>query len=152
MGYVPPHLRNKGGSGGGGDGAGPGSSSSSAPPAGPPRSSSYGDLGGSRGSRGGGWGDERGGGSSGGFGGRRPEPARGGSGGGGGGRYSSGPIDPVFVEYSPSDRVKALNDEQIADIRQRLNVTVEVPEGEPPAAAPVESFRDMVRLLEQSWW
>jgi sensor domain CHASE-containing protein len=41
--------------------------------------------------------------------------------------------------------VQKLDDEQIADIRQRLNVDVEVLEGQPPAAAPIESFIDMVR-------
>jgi ATP-dependent RNA helicase DDX5/DBP2 len=137
-GYVPPHLRGKGGGDAGG------SSSASGPP---PRSGSFNDLrsrdgGGGGGSRGG-WGDDRGGGGGGGggsFGARRPEPAR-----GGGSRYPSGPVESVFAPYDPSDRVKGLTEEQVADIRQRLNVTVEVPEGEPAAAAPVESFRDMVR-------
>jgi hypothetical protein len=40
--------------------------------------------------------------------------------------------------------VQALDKEQIADIRQRLNVDVVVPEGEPEAWAPIESFKDMV--------
>lgn len=133
-GYVPPHLRGKAASGESGPPAAA-SSSSGGPP---PRSGSYGELNRSGSSRGGNWGDERGsGGGGGGAGGGgsfgRREPAR------------RGPIDPVFVEYSPSDRVKALTEDMVADIRQRLNVTVEVPEGAPPAAAPVESFRDMVR-------
>ncbi|GBF96354.1 ATP-dependent RNA helicase-like [Raphidocelis subcapitata] len=129
-GYVPPHLRNKTGAGAGDAG--------SAPP--PPRSSSFGDLrsrdggGGSRG----GWGDDRGSGGGGGGGGsfarRADGPAP---------RAGRGPIEATFAPYDPSDRVKALNEDQIADIKQRLNVMVEVPEGEPEAAAPVESFRDM---------
>jgi hypothetical protein len=59
----------------------------------------------------------------------------------GGGR---GPVEPVFIDWKPSERVQALTDEQISDIRQRLNVTVEVPEGQPPAASPIESFQEMV--------
>jgi ATP-dependent RNA helicase DDX5/DBP2 len=51
----------------------------------------------------------------------------------------------VLGNWQPSERVQKLDDEQIADIRQRLNVDVEVPEGQPPAAAPIESFIDMVR-------
>jgi hypothetical protein len=51
----------------------------------------------------------------------------------------------VLGKWQPSERVQKLDDEQIADIRQRLNVDVEVPEGEPAAAAPIESFIDMVR-------
>ena len=135
---------------GGGDGPG-GSSSSSAPP----RNSSYNDLQRGGSGRGGGWRRTRQRQRR-----RRLVPARrkrqgapsggGGGGGGGGGRGGREPIEAVFVEYSPSDRVKALTEAQVADIRGRLNVTVEVIEGEPAAAAPVESFRDMVRLLAGS--
>ena len=53
--------------------------------------------------------------------------------------------EPVFVPWTPSDRVTSLSEEQIVDIRQRLNVTVVVPEGQPPAASPIESFHEMVR-------
>jgi hypothetical protein len=77
--------------------------------------------------------------------GRRPEPR--GGGGGGPAARSGGTIEAVFKPYDPSERVKALTADMVADIRQRLNVTVEVPEGEPPAAAPVESFKDMVGLM-----
>jgi ATP-dependent RNA helicase DDX5/DBP2 len=59
----------------------------------------------------------------------------------GGGR---GPVEPVFIDWKPSERVLALTEEQISDIKQRLNVTVEVPEGQPPAASPIESFQEMV--------
>lgn len=55
-------------------------------------------------------------------------------------------VEAVIGRWEPSDRVKALDEEQIADIRQRLNVDVEVTEGQAPAAAPIESFKDMVSL------
>lgn len=132
MPYVPPHLR-----GGGGD-AGNSSLSSGG------RSSSHGNLNSfdrdREGSRGGGWG--------------RDEPrtmtrtpsashidSRGSSSRRGGG---GPPPEAVLGKWQPSERVQKLDDEQIADIRQRLNVDVEVPEGQPPAAAPIESFIDMV--------
>lgn len=60
------------------------------------------------------------------------------------GRSSQGPAEAVFPAWKPSERVQALNEEQIQDIRQRLNVTVEVEQGQPMAAAAVESFVDMV--------
>lgn len=126
-GYVPPHLRNK---------AAQGDADSAAPP----RSSSYNDLQGRGGSSRGGWGDDRGGSGGGGSSfGRRPDNR-----GSGNSSSRNTTVDPLFVPYNPSERVKALNEAQIADIRQRLNVTVEVPDGEPEAAAPVESFKDMV--------
>lgn len=57
-----------------------------------------------------------------------------------------GPIpDAVFAQWTPSERVQALTEEQVHEIRQRLNVTVEVEEGELEAVAPIESFKDMVR-------
>lgn len=59
-------------------------------------------------------------------------------------RRSTGPIEAVIGKWQPSARVQALNEEQTAEIRQRLNVDVEVPDGEPPAWAPIESFKDMV--------
>lgn len=60
-------------------------------------------------------------------------------------RPRNGPPESVFDVWKASERVTALTDEQIADIRQRLNVTVVVQEGEQPAIAPIESFQDMVR-------
>ncbi|KAF6260713.1 P-loop containing nucleoside triphosphate hydrolase protein [Scenedesmus sp. NREL 46B-D3] len=131
MPYVPPHLR-----GGGGD-AGSSSLNSGA------RSSSHGNLNSfdrdRDSSRGGGWG--------------RDEPrtmtrtpsasnidSRGSSSRRGGG---GPPPEAVLGKWQPSERVQKLDEEQIADIRQRLNVDVEVPEGQPPAAAPIESFIDM---------
>ncbi|WIA13020.1 hypothetical protein OEZ85_006630 [Tetradesmus obliquus] len=132
MPYVPPHLR-----GGGGDAGNSSSLSSGA------RSSSHGNLNSfdkeREGSRGGGWG--------------RDEPrtmtrtpsashldSRGSSSRRGGG---GPPPEAVLGNWQPSERVQKLDDDQIADIRQRLNVDVEVPEGQPPAAAPIESFIDM---------
>lgn len=55
------------------------------------------------------------------------------------------PHEPNFIDWKPSERVQSLNDEQIAEIRQRLNVTVEVGPGQPPATSPIESFQEMVR-------
>lgn len=59
-------------------------------------------------------------------------------------RRSAGPAEAIIGKWQPSDRVKALDADQIADIRQRLNVDVEVPDGQPPAWPPIESFKDMV--------
>lgn len=130
MSYVPPHLRNK--QGGGSQSSPPSSnerppssfgrsgSYSRLPPDSSPsvsRSSSYDtfDRAGDRGPR-------------------------------GGGRGSSnlGPAEAIFPDWKPSERVQALNEEQINDIRQRLNVAVEVEEGQPSATPAVESFVDMV--------
>lgn len=52
--------------------------------------------------------------------------------------------DPVFAQWTPSERVQALTSEQIDEIKQRLNVTVEVEDGESSPVAPIESFKDMV--------
>lgn len=57
-----------------------------------------------------------------------------------------GPTEPIFVEWKPSERVQGLSDEQIAEIRQRLNVTVQVPSGKNNAVSPIESFKEMVRM------
>lgn len=51
-----------------------------------------------------------------------------------------------MAQWQPSERVQALSQEQIAEIRDRLNVDVEVPEGEEIAAAPIESFKEMVGI------
>ena len=81
----------------------------------------------------------------------RPRPAMGASAGSGPpSRGARGAPLPAAVlgsaVWQPSARVQALNAEQIAEIRQRLNVDVEVPEGQPPAAAPIESFKDLVPI------
>ncbi len=52
--------------------------------------------------------------------------------------------EPIFAPWSPSERVQSLSAEQIVDIRQRLNVTVEIREGEAPCPCPIESFHEMV--------
>lgn len=54
------------------------------------------------------------------------------------------PVEPVFADWQPSERVKGLTEEQIAEIRQRLNVTVQVKPGQPAAQPPIESFQEMV--------
>lgn len=61
------------------------------------------------------------------------------------GRGGRGSLEPIFIDWKPSERVQALTEEQIAEIRQRLNVTVDVGEGQPPTASPIESFHEMVR-------
>lgn len=135
MPYVPPHLRGANGS----SGAAP-------PPAagGVGRSASSDNLvdSGSRG--GGGWGRDSDSGPA-----RRPNlprtPSHGHIDSRGSSRRSAQPIEAVIGRWQPSARVQALDKEQIADIRQRLNVDVVVPEGEPEAWAPIESFKDMVR-------
>ena len=55
------------------------------------------------------------------------------------------PPETVFAKWSPSERVQNLSGDQIADIRQRLNVTVSVAEGQPAIPTPIESFQEMVR-------
>ena len=55
------------------------------------------------------------------------------------------PVEAKFPEWKPSERVQALTTEQIVDIRQRLNVQVTDDPDMPPAVAPIESFKDMVR-------
>ncbi|KAJ9531203.1 P-loop containing nucleoside triphosphate hydrolase protein [Haematococcus lacustris] len=57
---------------------------------------------------------------------------------------SSGRLtEPVFLDWKPSERVQALRTEQIVEIRQRLNVTVEVKPGQPEAPPPIEAFQEM---------
>lgn len=51
----------------------------------------------------------------------------------------------VRFDWKPSETVLALTPEQVEEVRKRLNVNVEVEAGQPPAAAPIESFDDMVR-------
>ena len=60
-----------------------------------------------------------------------------------------GPEPAIFIEWQPSERVQALSEEQVVEIRQRLNVTVDVGQGNPPAAPPIESFQEMVSSLKQ---
>ena len=55
--------------------------------------------------------------------------------------------EPIFAAWSPSERVQSLSVEQIVDIRQRLNITVEVREGQPDCPCPIESFHEMVSAL-----
>jgi len=49
----------------------------------------------------------------------------------------------VFERWRPSARAEALTDDQRAEIRERLGVSVEVVDGEPDAPAALESFEDM---------
>lgn len=58
---------------------------------------------------------------------------------------------PSFPEWKPSERVQNLTEEQIIDIRQRLNVQVTDDPDMPPAVAPIESFKDMVSLVLHYW-
>ncbi|KAJ6433280.1 hypothetical protein OIU84_017053 [Salix udensis] len=55
---------------------------------------------------------------------------------------------PVSPKWTPSDRVLRFNDDQIEEIRSRLNIDVSVASGSPPAPAAIESFEDM--CLHQS--
>lgn len=132
MPYVPPHLR--GGASDAQDSLNSGARSSSHS-----NLSSF-DRDRDSSSRGGGWGrDEpprrmQKTPSAGNLDSRGPAPRRG----------AGPPPEPVLGKWQPSERVQKLDEEQIADIRQRLNVDVEVPEGQPAAAAPIESFVDMV--------
>lgn len=148
MPYVPPHLR---GAGAGGD-AGPapdGPSTSSRGPERPPgdsfgrqRSESWGqrDNFSPRGDKGGSMSRTN---SYGQFGDSRPATGMSRS----GSRPNIGAsIETVWPEWTPSDRVKQLGEEQVKEIRSRLKVSVEVPEGQKPAAPPIEAFSEMVRL------
>ena len=56
-----------------------------------------------------------------------------------------GPQGPesVFPKWEPSQRVKDLTEDQVKEIRTRLNLTVEVKKGEPCCPSPIESFVDM---------
>jgi hypothetical protein len=134
MPYVPPHLRGSNGQASTED--------SSAAVA---RSASSDNLreSGSRG--GGGWGRDSDSGPP-----RRPNiprtPSHGQIDSRGSSRRSQQPVEAVIGRWQPSARVQALDKAQVADIRQRLNVDVTVPEGEPETWAPIESFKDMVRF------
>jgi hypothetical protein len=57
----------------------------------------------------------------------------------------------VFPEWKPSERVQNLTEEQIIDIRQRLNVQVTDDPDMAPAVAPIESFKDMVSVVLNYW-
>jgi len=52
-------------------------------------------------------------------------------------------VEPVFIDWKPTDRVLALSEEQKDEIKQRLNVTVETGEHQ-TAPPPIESFAEMV--------
>lgn len=52
---------------------------------------------------------------------------------------------PQFAAWKPSERVMGFNEEQIADIRSRLNVLVDAGKNQ-SAPPPIESFAEMVRF------
>ena len=56
-----------------------------------------------------------------------------------------GPNNPevVDVKWEPSKRVQDLTEDQIKEIRTRLNLTIEIEKGEPTCVPPIESFEDM---------
>ena len=137
MSYVPPHLRGKGGSSGAPDSSEPSSFGRSNSTSSFGRSGSYSQFP-SAGSRDNLADSGRGIPRSGSF-------ARSGSYGdlrGGSRRFEA--VEPCFPEWKPSDRVQALTEEQILDIRQRLNVQVTDDPEMPATVAPIESFKDMV--------
>jgi len=167
MPYVPPHLRNQApaeappasngggfndrGPPGGGFGGGGRGGMDYGGGFGGRRDDGYGGGGGFGGRPGGGGGFGNGGGG-GGFGGRPPAgdgygPGRGGPPGPHGGPGAppprTGPPEVKFEKWEPSDRIKALSDKQINDVRTRLDITVEAPPGEPPGAPTIELFDDM---------
>lgn len=49
--------------------------------------------------------------------------------------------EAVFPQWQPSERIRRFENDQIEEVRARLNV--DVASGTPPASAPVESFEDM---------
>ncbi|GAX84739.1 hypothetical protein CEUSTIGMA_g12161.t1 [Chlamydomonas eustigma] len=59
-------------------------------------------------------------------------------------RLNGDPLEPVFSPWLPSERVQGLSADQVKEIRQRLNVTVEIADGQPPVPAPIESFQEMI--------
>eukprot|EP00271_Cylindrocystis_brebissonii_P014082 TRINITY_DN350_c0_g2_i1.p1 TRINITY_DN350_c0_g2~~TRINITY_DN350_c0_g2_i1.p1 ORF type:complete len:582 (-),score=111.25 TRINITY_DN350_c0_g2_i1:1076-2821(-) len=139
MAYVPPHR-------------------SSAPPSdGPPSSGERGGGGRGYGAGGGSFGSSRSRDYGGSFSSSRGRDRDGGreingssEGAGGGTSMPRRPLDsksarpePVWPKWQPSERIKKLMDEQIAEVRQRLNVAVEIPAGSATCPAPVESFEDM---------
>ena len=54
---------------------------------------------------------------------------------------------PQFAAWKPSERVLGFTEEQIADIRTRLNVLVDIGPTNQAAPPPIESFVEMVRLI-----
>lgn len=56
-------------------------------------------------------------------------------------------LEPVFATWLPSERVQGLSEDQVKDIRQRLNVTIQIADGQPAVPAPIESFQEMVRFM-----
>jgi len=56
----------------------------------------------------------------------------------------SSPAPPtVFPKWKPSERVSKFTEEQIKEVRTRMNVTVDFEDGEPLAPPPIETFEDM---------
>eukprot|EP00249_Psilotum_nudum_P014431 c24818_g1_i1 orf=232-2025(+) len=49
----------------------------------------------------------------------------------------------VWPKWQPSERIRGLQQDQIVEVRARLNVDVEITAGTAVAPAPVESFEDM---------
>lgn len=135
MPYVPPHLRNK---------QSDSASASEPAPSGSrpegsslPRNSSYGQR--LESAPSGGFGRQQSSGLP------RTSSSQSFHDGGRGGGYGRGaPVEPVFANWQPTQRVLSLSEETIQEIRQRFKVTVEVTPGQPKAAAPIESFQEMV--------
>ena len=120
MGYVPPHLR--GGSSEGGPGAAPVSERSRG--ANEPQSDRHRSFGGGSGPTGGS--------SAASYGDRAPV-----------GRQGRDSDAAIFANWRPSARVEARTEEQKTEIRDRLGVSVEVPENEAEAPSAIEAFEDM---------
>ncbi len=135
MPYVPPHLRNK---------QSDSASASEPAPSGSrpegsslPRNSSYGQR--LESAPSGGFGRQQSSGLP------RTSSSQSFHDGGRSGGYGRGaPVEPIFANWQPTQRVLSLSDETIQEIRQRFKVTVEVTPGQPKAAAPIESFQEMV--------
>lgn len=53
------------------------------------------------------------------------------------------PPEVVWANWQPSERIRRLQQEQVSEMRARLNVDVEITEGTALALAPVETFEDM---------
>ena len=146
-GYVPPHLRGAAtggetppprGGGGFGDGGGDRFGGSAGP-----RTGGY-----DRGNDRGGYGDGRTGDYGGSFGGARRSQGDAGSSPAAGREETPrgrGPPEAVFLDWKPAAHISNLTKEQVEDIRKRLDVIVDVEEGQPVAASPIECFEDMVR-------
>eukprot|EP00897_Mesotaenium_endlicherianum_P009468 jgi/Mesen1/854/ME000112S10995 len=58
-------------------------------------------------------------------------------------RGGGGPPEVVWPRWQPSERVRRLQQDQIEEVRNRLNVIVEITAGTSVAPAPIESFEDM---------